>query len=93
MAFKAGIVIIALTVIATEDVGGENGDTCRNQRDKYTSDMQTDIRQRTKQYWFGALPVVQHNSNLFRGLQIIEYNRRQFVFQNKCLVISSYFRI
>ena len=34
MAFKAEIVIIALTVIATEDVGGENGDTCRNQRDK-----------------------------------------------------------
>ena len=46
-----------------------------------------------KQYRFGALPVVQHNSNLFRGLQIIEYNRRQFVFQNKCLVIRSYFRI
>ena len=55
--------------------------------------MQTDIRQRTKQYWFGALLIVQHNSNLFRGLQIIEYNRRQFVFQNKCLVIRSYFRI
>ena len=50
-------------------------------------------RQRTKQYWFGALPVVQHNSNLFRGLQIIEYNMRQFVFQNKCLVIHSYFRM